>query len=128
MKNILHAIFSTRVIPGVMTLVVVLCVVSAATAVSATFAPLTIRVVNNSGSDIQHLYLAPANTDNWGSDELGGTPISPGVTRTLNVSWDHPSIKLVGEDRDGCFLTTTVEASGELEWNINADSPRNCGN
>jgi hypothetical protein len=128
MKNFLHAIFNTKVIAGVMTLVAVSYVVSAATAMSAVSAPLTIRVANNSGSDIQHLYLAPANTDNWGSDQLGGTPISQGVTRTLNVSWDQPSIKLIGEDRDGCFLTTTAEAAGEVEWTITANDPRNCGN
>ena len=124
MKNILRAIFRTKVIAGVMTLVAVSYVVSAATMPAA----ISIRVANNSGSDIQHFYLAPANTDNWGSDQLNGISISPGVTRTLNVSWDHASIKLVAEDADGCFLSTTVQVSAEVDWNISGDTPRNCGN
>jgi hypothetical protein len=107
--------------------VVVLCLVSAVTPLSRASAALTIRVVNNSGLEITHLYLAPANTDDWGADQLGGVAISPGVTRTLNVSWDQSSIKLVGEDQEGCFTTTTATASSELEWTITADSPRNCG-
>ena len=127
MKNILHAILNTKILAGLMTLVAVSCVVSAATAMSPGPEPLTIRVVNNSAFSILQLYLAPANTDDWGADQLGGVAISPGVTRTINVSWDQSSIKLVGEDQEGCFTTTTVSASGELEWTITADSPRNCG-
>ena len=126
MKNILHAILNTKILAGLMTLVAVSCVVSAATAMSAGPAPLTIRVVNNSAFSIQQLYLAPANSDDWGADQLGGVAISPGVTRTLNVSWDQASIKLVGEDQEGCFTTTTVSASSEMEWIISGDS-RNCG-
>ena len=127
MKNSLQAIFKTKVIAGVMTLIAVSFLVSAATATSATLSTLSIRVANNSGRDIKHLYLAPANTDNWGADQLNGTPISPGVTRTVSVSWDQSSIKLVAEDADGCFLTTTVQASAEVDWSVNGDTPRNCG-
>jgi hypothetical protein len=127
MKNLLHAILSTRIHARFLMLAILLCLVSTVTPLSRASAPLTIRVVNNSGWEIRNLYLAPANTDNWGSDQLDGTPISPGVTRTLNVSWDQSAIKLIGEDEDGCFLTTTVEASGELEWTITGDSARNCG-
>ncbi|HKO44839.1 MAG TPA: hypothetical protein VJU84_16290 [Pyrinomonadaceae bacterium] len=123
MNNLHTAILSARVLM----VVVILCLVSAATPLSRAAAPLTIRVVNNSSLEISRLYLAPANSDDWGADQLGGVAISPGVTRTINVSWDQPSIKLVGEDSEGCFTSTTVSASGELEWTITGDSPRNCG-
>ena len=123
MNNLHTAILSARVLM----VVVVLCLLGAITPLSRAAAPLTIRIVNNSGLEISRLYLAPANTDDWGADQLSGVAISPGVTRTINVSWDQSSIKLVGEDQEGCFITTTANASGELEWTITADSPRNCG-
>ncbi len=128
MKNFLHAILTTRVHARFLILVVLLCLVSTVAPLSRASAPLTIRVINNSGWEIRHLYLSPANSDNWGSDQLSGSSINPGVTRTLNVSWDDSTIKLVGEDQDGCFLSTTVQASGEAEWTITGDAARNCGN
>ena len=93
----------------------------------ATAPPLTITVVNNSGLEIRNLYLSPADNDNWGSDQLNGSSISPGATRTLNVSWDQSTVKLVAEDQDGCFLYKTVEASGNPVWTIANDAARNCG-
>lgn len=88
--------------------------------------PLAITVVNNSNHEIRRLYLAPANTDNWGSDQLGQSPISPGASRTLNVSWDQATVKLVGEDQDGCFVTATIEATNGATWTITTDSARDC--
>ena len=88
---------------------------------------VTITVVNNSSWEIRHLYLSPANNDNWGPDQLNNSSISPGATRELNVSWDQSTVKLVGEDQDGCFLTTTVETSGSPTWTITSQSARNCG-
>lgn len=123
MKNLHTAILSARVLM----VVVVLCLAGAVTPLSRAAAPMTIRVVNNSSLEISRLYLAPANSDDWGADQLGGVAISAGVTRTINVSWDQSSIKLVGEDQEGCFTTTTVNAASEIEWTITADSPRNCG-
>ena len=101
------------------------------TAGSLTFASaptLTITVNNNSSREIRHLYLAPANTDNWGPDQLNNSAIGTGVSRQLNVSWEQSSVKLVAEDQDGCFLQTTVEASGSPEWTIDNNTNRNCGN
>ena len=90
--------------------------------------PLTITVTNNSSREIRHLYLSPANNDNWGADQLNSSAISPGASRQLNVSWEQSTVKLVAEDQDGCFLTQTVEASGEASWTIDNNTSRNCGN
>ena len=99
------------------------------TASSLASAPtLSITVNNNSSREIRHLYLAPANTDNWGPDQLNNSAIGTGVSRQLNVSWEQSSVKLVAEDQDGCFLQTTVEASGSPEWTIDNNTNRNCGN
>ena len=98
------------------------------TASSLASAPtLTITVNNNSSREIRHFYLSPANNDSWGPDQLDNSPIGSGITRQLNVSWEQPTVKLVAEDQDGCFLQTTVEASGNPEWTIDNNTSRNCG-
>ncbi len=89
---------------------------------------VTLTVVNNSTREIRSLYLSPVDNDNWGTDQLDESAISPGATRTLNVTWDQASVKLVGEDKDGCFLTTTLNVSSSIQWTITNDAPLNCGN
>ena len=89
---------------------------------------VTLTVVNNSSREIRYLYLSPADNDNWGTDQLNESAISPGATRTLNITWDQASVKLVGEDQDGCFLSTTKSVTSNIEWTIASDAPRNCGN
>ena len=84
-------------------------------------------ISNNSGWELRYIYLSPADNDNWGDDQLNGTIISPGTTRALNVSWEQPTVKLIAEDQDGCFMTTTVDAASNSEWTITNSSQRNCG-
>ena len=88
---------------------------------------VTLTVVNNSGKDIRYLYLSPAENDNWGADQLNNSAISAGASRTLNITWGQSSIKLVGEDPDGCFLSTTLTVASSIEWTVSSDAPRNCG-
>lgn len=127
MKNPQNAILSTRTVRFAI-LAAALFAVAAMAPLSRAFAPVTITIVNNSGLEIRHLYLSPANSDEWGPDQLNDSSISAGATRTLTVSWDGASVKLVGEDRDGCFLSTTADTSSGIEWTITGDTPRNCGN
>jgi len=89
---------------------------------------VTLTIVNNSSREIRALYLSPAENDNWGADQLNESAISPGATRTLNITWEQSSVKLVGEDQDGCFLSTTKSVTSNIEWTIASDAPRNCGN
>jgi hypothetical protein len=109
-------------------LVVVLCTLGTLTLLSgAPAAATTITIANNSQWEIRHLYLSPADNDNWGPDQLGDGVINPGQTVTLNVSWDQPTVKLVSEDKDGCFLSTTVDATANAVWTITNDATPNCG-
>jgi hypothetical protein len=125
MKNLRNVSFRTNVL----SLVLVALICSAGSLTSLASAPsLTITVVNNSSREIRHLYLSPANNDNWGSDQLNNSPIGSGGSRQLSVSWEQSTVKLVAEDQDGCFLQTTVEASGTPEWTIDNNTSRNCGN
>lgn len=89
---------------------------------------VTLTVVNNSGKDIKYLYLSPADNDNWGADQLNDSAISAGTSRTLNITWDQSSIKLVGEDPDGCFISTTLTVASSIQWTVSSEAPRNCGN
>lgn len=124
-----HALLSSASRFRFLMLVAVFGVLSTLTPLSGASAPsLTLTVVNNSGWEFKHLYLSPANNDDWGPDQLNESSISPGATRTLNISWDQSSVKLVAEDQDGCFLSTTVQASGNPVWTITSDTTRNCGN
>jgi hypothetical protein len=90
-------------------------------------ATTTLTVVNNSTHEIHRLYLSPTDSNLWGPDQLNESYISPGATRTLNVTWEQPTVKVVAEDEDGCFLDTTVEATGNPVWTITSDATRNCG-
>jgi len=126
MRNLRDALLNSRIYFRVLILVAML---STLTPLSATTAPpLTIKVVNNSSREIRRLYLSPVDTDNWGPDQFNDSGLSPGATRNLNVSWDQSTVKLVAEDQDGCFLNTTIEATGTPVWTITSDTTRDCGN
>src|ERR671923_2403907 len=101
MKNLRNVSFRTNFL--LLALVALICTAGALTSRASAPATLTITVTNNSSREIRHLYLSPANNDNWGPDQLNNSSISPGVTRTLNVSWEESTVKLVAEDQDGCF-------------------------
>ena len=129
MKNLRDAFLNSRTRFCFLMLIAVFSTLAALPRLSTASGPpltLTIKVVNNSGWEIRHLYLSPVSNDNWGSDQLSAY-ISPGTTRTLNVSWDQSTVKLVAEDQDGCFLSTTVDATGSPVWTITSDASRDCG-
>jgi hypothetical protein len=128
MRNLRDALLSSRIRFRFLIVVAVFAALVTLGPLSNATAPLlTITVVNNSGLEIRNVYLSPADNDNWGPDQLNGS-ISPGASRTLNVSWDQSTVKLVAEDQDGCFMQTTVEATGNPVWTITSDTTRNCGN
>lgn len=127
MRNLPDELPNFKICFRVLLLVAVVCTAIALTPRSTATATLTISVVNNSGLEIRHLYLSPADNDNWGADQLNETSISSGATRNLQVSWDQSTVKLVAEDQDGCFLSTTVEAAGSPVWTITNNTSRDCG-
>ncbi len=86
----------------------------------------SITVVNNSGLTIRHLYLSHPDQNNWSADHLNESTIPPGGSFTLsNVSCEG-SIRVIGEDQDGCFLSAVVSCSGEATWTIPANATRDC--
>ena len=91
---------------------------------------ISITVVNNSGRAIHHLYLAAADQNSWGPDQLNGATISSGGgSYTLsNVSCGGASVKVIGEDQNGCFVTHTSSCAGNDSWTITDDVAPDCGN
>jgi hypothetical protein len=98
---------------------------------SKAYAPSTaITIVNNSSREIRHVYLSPPDQNNWGSDQLVNSVISPnGGSFTIgNVSCGGSSIKVIAEDQDGCFIYQVVTCSENVTWTIASNATRDCGN
>lgn len=131
MRNNFTAILNPNRGLSLLMAIVVLCTLSSITllagATPTATTATTITIVNNSRWQIRHLYLSPADNDNWGPDQLGESGIAPGATFTFTASWDQPSVKLVSEDTDGCFLSNTADATGNIVWTITNDASPNCG-
>jgi hypothetical protein len=128
MKSRFAAILNSTRILRVAIFVAMLGALCTLTLHSAASTPLTaINITNDSQWEIRALYLSPADNDNWGPDQLNGAVISPGGTYTLSISWDQPTVKIIAEDKDGCFLTNTVDATTNSEWTITDSSGRDCG-
>lgn len=125
-----RAILNTKIGFRLSLLVAVLCLLGTMTFLSgATATTTSITVVNNSGWEIRHVYLSPANNDNWGPDQLGeGGVIASGQSFTLSVTWDQPTVKVITEDQNGCFLSSTVSATGNAVLTITNDATPDCGN
>src|SRR6266404_3355835 len=71
--------------------------------------PLTtsVNIVNNSSRDIRNVYLSHVNADDWSGNQLGDAVISAGHSFALsNLACDQQQVKVIGEDQDGCFLST----------------------
>src|SRR5215208_3133233 len=98
---------------------------------SKAYAPSTaITIVNNSSREIRHVYLSAPDQNNWGSDQLMNSVISPnGGSATLgSVSCGGSSIKVIAEDQDGCFIYQVVTCSENVTWTIASNATRDCGN
>lgn len=93
-------------------------------------APATsITIVNNSSREVRHIFLSAPDSNNWGPDQLGNSVIAVnGGSVTINASCDGPSIKVIAEDQDGCFVYQVVSCSENATWTITNDATRDCGN
>jgi hypothetical protein len=108
-----------------------LAALSAARVPPALAVPTTstsVNIVNNSSRDIRNVYLSHVNADDWGADQLT-TPITAGQSFNLtNLACDQQQVKVIGEDTDGCFLSTVVTCGSSATWTVTNDTSRDCGN
>ena len=89
----------------------------------------SVNIVNNSSRVIRNVYLSHVDVDDWSGDQLSnGATIAPGQSFTLsNVACDQQQVKVIGEDQDGCFLSTVVNCGDSATWTITNDTARDCG-
>ena len=109
---------------------VILCIALFAVAVlsSARTATTSVNIVNNSNKEIRNVYLSHVNLDDWGTNQLGDGIISPGQSFTItNFTCDQQQIKVIGEDQNGCFLSTVVTCGDNATWTITNDIAADCG-
>jgi len=87
-----------------------------------------VNIVNNSNRAIRNVYLSPVGSDDWSVNQLGNNTIGAGQSFALNnVTCDQQQIKVIGEDQDGCFLSTIVTCGDSVTWTVTNDSERDCG-
>ena len=88
----------------------------------------SVNIVNNSNKEIRNVYLSHVDVDDWGTNQLGNSVISPGQSFTVsNFTCDRQQIKVIGEDQNGCFLSTIVTCGDSATWTITNDTPADCG-
>jgi hypothetical protein len=88
----------------------------------------SVNVVNNSSREIRNIYLSHVDVDDWSGNQLGDATIAPGQSFSLNnVTCDQQQIKVIGEDQDGCFVSTVVACGDSVTWTITGDTARDCG-
>jgi len=119
---------TTRNLRRLITFCVVFCALTALPLLSSARSSNSVNIVNNSNRVITHVYLSHVNIDDWGSDQLGGTVISPGQSFELtNFACDQQQMKVIGEDQEGCFLSSVVACGDQATWTITNDTAANCG-
>lgn len=88
----------------------------------------SITIANNSNREIRYVYLSPVDADNWGPNQLSNS-LTPGQSATVNgVSCDQQQLKVIGEDNDGCFVSTIIDCGENSTWTITDSTTRDCGN
>lgn len=103
----------------------------ALTALSSGRTPMatSVNIVNNSSKAISSVYLSHVNADDWTGNQLSnGAVIAPGQSYDLsNIACDQQQVKVIGEDQDGCFVSTVVNCGENSSWTITASTPKDCG-
>jgi hypothetical protein len=98
-------------------LIPVLFLLAGAFSVSAQSLP-SIRITNNTGYDVYHIYISPSDTEGWGDDFLEDDILLDG--HSVNIRLDYPlssvdtyDLFLENEDGDSYFkyeVTLTTNA------------------
>lgn len=101
--------------------------VCAAALLAPTFAhAANVTIKNKSDWSIQHFFLSPVETEEWGPDQLGDEVIGTGGTFTLTgVPCDSYDVRLVDEDGDECVVAE-VDICSDNGWVINNDDLLDC--
>jgi len=86
----------------------------------------SVNIVNNSSREIRHVYLSHVGVDDWTGDQLINSTITSGQSLNLSVACDQQQVRVIGEDQDGCFLTTIVNCGDSATWTVTDSTTRDC--
>ena len=109
--------------------VLILCIalVAMVAVSSANTVATSVNIVNNSSREIRNIYLSSVNVDNWGANQLGNATLAPGQSFALNnISCDQQQLRVIGEDQDGCFMSTIITCGESSTWTITNSTPVDC--
>jgi hypothetical protein len=111
-------------------LVIFVIVIACSTMLSrTTTTTTTLTIVNNTSSQIRHVYLSAPDSNNWGSDQLGSSVIAAGGgSVSLTISCEGASVKVIAEDHEGCFFYQVVSCGNAASWTIASNAQADCGN
>jgi len=89
----------------------------------------SVNIVNNSNRVIRNVYLSHVGSDDWSADQMANdATIGPGQSFSMNnMACDQQQIKVIGEDQEGCFLSTVVTCGESSTWTITNDTATDCG-
>lgn len=86
-----------------------------------------VKVVNQSQWGIYHFFLSPADTDEWGPDQLREHVLEPNTAATLSdVPCNVYDVKLVDQDGDECIVAGVEVCSGNHEWVVTSEDLAVC--
>lgn len=95
---------------------------------SARSTSTSVNIVNDSSRELRNVYLSHVDEDDWSGNQLGNQTISAGQSFSLSVSpCDGQQMKVIGEDQDGCFVSTAVNCGESSTWTITNSTSRDCG-
>ena len=82
------------------------CLLFCIGSVGAYAGDMTLKVTNNTGYDIYHLYVSEAASDEWGDDVLDVDVLEDGDVVKVNISgYSSPKFDVQAEDEDGDTYT-----------------------
>lgn len=83
-----------------------ICILFCVGHISAYAADMYVKVTNNTGYDIYHLYVSDVGSDEWGEDVLDIDVLETGQTVRVNISgYSNPKFDVQAEDEEGDTYT-----------------------
>lgn len=110
---------------------IILCVAFAALSVlpmlSSARPSTSVTIVNNTSGLIRHVYVSHVNADDWSNDQISSA-IGQGQSVTIsNFVCDSAQMRIIGENQDGCFVSTVVACGESGTWTITNETAADCG-
>lgn len=83
-----------------------ICILFCFSSVSAYAADMYIKVTNNTGYDIYHLYISEVGDREWGEDVLDADVLLDGETVKVDLTgYNHPRFDIMAQDEEGDTYT-----------------------